>query len=269
MQVADGKVDEGLATFKAAVAAQPTNAGAQFALGSAYAAKRDIDPAIAAFTEVLRLNPRASAAQLQLANLYLAKGQVKQGGSMADDALRSAPGNPMARLIQARTQLAQGRLAEAGVAMAALEKDYPQAWPVQAQLGTYYAVRGDFAKARAAWEKTLALNPAAWEAHQGLVRMDLAEKKPDAAWTRINGLVEKFPKDARFRVEQARVAMCAQRPACRRGGAAQGHRGRPDVHGGLRHARAGVPHPEQARSGESRVRNARQARIPSRWAPRR
>lgn len=207
MQLADGKPDEGLASFKAAVAAQPTSAGAQFALGSAYAAKREIDPAIAAFTEVLRLNPRASAAQLQLANLYLAKGQIKQSGAMADDALRSAPGNPMARLLQARTELAQGRFAEAGIAMASLEKQFPNAWPVQAQLGTYYAVRGDFAKARVAWEKTLTLNPESWEAHQGLVRMDLAEKKPDAAWTRINSLVEKFPKDPRFRVEQAQVAI--------------------------------------------------------------
>src|SRR5918993_125490 len=41
MQFADGKVDEGLTTFKAAAAAQPTNVSAQFALGSAYAAKRD------------------------------------------------------------------------------------------------------------------------------------------------------------------------------------------------------------------------------------
>lgn len=180
MQVADGKVDEGLVTFKTAVAAQPTNVAAQFALGSAYAERRDVDPAIVAFTEVLRLNPRASAAQLQLANLYLAKGQAKQGGAMADDALRNAPGNPMARLIQARAQLAQGRLAEAGIAMAGLEKDFPRAWLVQAQLGTYYAVRGEFAKARAAWDKTLTLNPDAWEAQQGLIRLDLTEK----SWTR-------------------------------------------------------------------------------------
>jgi len=207
MQGADGKVDEALTTFQAAVAAQPTNVGAQFALGSAYAARREVDPAIAAFTEVLRLNPRASAAQLQLANLYLAKGQVKQSGAMADDALRNAPGNPMARLMQARAQLAQGRLAEAGIAMAALEKEFPQAWPVQAQLGTYYAVRSDLVKARAAWEKALTLNPEAWEAHQGLVRVDLAEKKPDAAWARISASADKFPKDARYRIEQARVAV--------------------------------------------------------------
>lgn len=207
MQVADGKVDDGLATFKAAVAAQPTNVAAQFALGSAHAAQREIDPAIAAFTEVLRLNPRASAAQLQLANLYLAKGEVKQSSTMAEDALRNAPGNPMARLVQARTLLARGQVQEAGVAMAALEKQFPQAWPVQSQLGTYYAVRGELPKARAAWEKALTLNADAWEAHQGLTRLDLAEKKVDAAWARINAYVEKYPKDTRYRVEQARVAV--------------------------------------------------------------
>lgn len=207
MQVGDGKLDEGLATFKAAVAAQPTNVSAQFALGSAHAAKREIDPAITAFTEVLRLNPRASAAQLQLANLYLAKGQVKQSSTMAEDALRNAPGNPMARLIQARTLLARGQVQEAGVAMAALEKEFPQAWPVLSQLGTYYAVRGEMAKARAAWDKTLTLNADSWEAHQGLTRLDLAEKKVDAGWARISGYADKYPKDARYRVEQARVAV--------------------------------------------------------------
>ena len=207
MQVADGKLDDGLETFKSAVAADARNVAAQFALGSAHAAKREVDQAIAAFTEVLRLNPRASAAQLQLANLYLAKGQVKQSATMAQDALTAAPGNPMARLIRARTQLAQGQVQEAGVEMSALEKQYPRAWPVQAQLGTYYAVRGDLAKARAAWETTLTLNPDAWEAQQGLVRLELAEKKVDAAWQRVSMLVDKHPTDARYRVEQARVAV--------------------------------------------------------------
>jgi tetratricopeptide (TPR) repeat protein len=207
MQAADGKIDDALATFKAAVAAEPNNVGAQFALGSAYAGKRDVDPAIVAFTEVLRLNPRASAAQLQLANLYLAKGQVKQSSSMSADALRNAPGNPMARLVRARTLMADGQLQEAGVVMVALEKEFPKAWPVQAQLGTYHAVRGEFVKARAAWEAALALNPNSYEANQGLVRLELSERKPDAAWARATSLADAHPTDARYRVEQGRVAI--------------------------------------------------------------
>jgi len=207
MLSADGKASQALDVLKQAVAAEPNNVAAQFALGTAHAGQREGDAAIAAFSEVLRLNPRASAAQLQLANLYLSKGQVKQSAAMAEDALRNAPGNAMAQLVRARTRMAQGEFQEAGVAMASLEKQFPKAWPVQAQLGTYHALRREWPKARAAWEAAVQLNPQAYEAQQGLVRLDLAERKPDLAWERVTGLTGKFPKDARYRVEMARVAV--------------------------------------------------------------
>lgn len=203
---ADDRAEEAREAFRAAVAAQPDDAAAQFALGLAEAGARNTDAAIAAFNEVLRINPRASAAQLQLAHLYLARGDVQQGATMSEDALRNAPDNPMARLVQARTRMMQGQLDEAALAMAALEKQYPNVWPVLAQQGTLKALQGDRASARRYWERAIALEPSAFEAQRGLVRLELAAGNAEGALTRAQALASKFPGDVRYPIEVGRLA---------------------------------------------------------------
>jgi tetratricopeptide (TPR) repeat protein len=89
--------------------------------------------------------------------------------------------------------------------MAALEKEFPNAWPVLAQIGTLKAMQNDLPGARRVWERAASIEPSAFEAQRGLARIDLAAGKPDAALARLRGLAQTFPADARYQVELARI----------------------------------------------------------------
>ena len=55
----ENKLDEALDRAKAAVAADPQSAAAQFALAVVQDRRREVAEAIKSYSEVLRLNPRA------------------------------------------------------------------------------------------------------------------------------------------------------------------------------------------------------------------
>ena len=87
------KLDEALDRAKAAVAADPQSAPAQYALGMVHDLRREVPDAINAYNEVLRLNPRAAAAQVELSRLNLASGNREAALRYAEEAKQTQPAN--------------------------------------------------------------------------------------------------------------------------------------------------------------------------------
>ena len=90
---AENKLDEALEAAKAAAAADPQSASAQFALAVVHDRRREVAEAAKSYNEVLRLNPRAVAAQVELSRLSLTSGDGAQALRYAEEARQTEPSN--------------------------------------------------------------------------------------------------------------------------------------------------------------------------------
>jgi tetratricopeptide (TPR) repeat protein len=203
--LAEGKEEEALEQVTAATSADPQSASAHYLRGRVQMARRDYDGATGSFTEVLRLNPRASAAELQLSRLHLARGDAAGAVEFADSALKSAPGNPEVRVSLAHGLLVRGDTRQARGHIDALLKEYPKSSVVHALNGTYYGRTNDAARARAAYERALQLNPASLEGMTGIVALDLFQKRIPQARAFVDEQVQRYPDNSDLLVLAARV----------------------------------------------------------------
>jgi tetratricopeptide (TPR) repeat protein len=213
--VAEKKYDEALERAKKAAAAEPGNATAHYTLGTVYGAKNEHDDAIREYNETLRINPRAAAAQVELARIYLLRGAVDSAAvntaaQFAEQAVQNQPDSVPVRLTFIRTLMARGDLVRADAELKPLVAKYPEAAPIQAELGTLLVGRGDHAGARKAYEKALQLDPASNEALAGLVTLDVVENKAPAARARIDARLATAPNDEALLLLSARTYYSAK-----------------------------------------------------------
>lgn len=191
--LAERKIDEALAKALAATASDRASIQAHYLVGSLYRLKNERDKAIASFTEVLKLNPQASAAQFQLAQLNLARGDAETGVTLAQSAAKTAPGNPAVQLTLARGLLMKRQTAQAERIARALVARFPKSAAAHSLAGSVAAQKRDLAGARASFSRALELDPSGFEPLRGLVVLDLAAKKPEAAWSRIEARLKATP----------------------------------------------------------------------------
>jgi tetratricopeptide (TPR) repeat protein len=202
--LAADKVDLAETVLRSALDIDARHVGARYLLGTIDASRGRLDAAAAAFTEVLANNPRAVMAQVQLARLDLLRGRPTGTVERASEVLRSAPGNPTAQLLLVQGQLAQRRLDEADKTLTELVAAFPKAPAVQVALGRLRLAQGRPAQARAAFEKAAAAG-AGRDALTGLVSVDVAEGKVDAAAARIAARLAAQPRDSAALLLGARV----------------------------------------------------------------
>ena len=144
-QLAAGRADDAIATYRAVANLAPNNTLAWFDLGNAYAGKAVKDDA--AFAEAKRSYERALALQPRHADTYL--------NLAALHAARRDPERSRETLLRAR---------------AASVSDPT----IETELGVLYSARKDAAGARAAFERALVLNPGQPEALLGMGQLAYA-----------------------------------------------------------------------------------------------
>jgi len=188
--MSEGQTEEALDFARAAVAASPRVAAAHYIRGQVEVRTHRTSDAIKSFTEVLRLNPRAASAQVQLSNLHLMRNSVDSAVLLADEAIRNAPRNVDGYLARIRAWVARGDLVPARQALAAIVKQLPDSGAVSALEGRLHMRAGDAVAARAAFERTLQLDPRAMEALEGLTMLDLQQHQIDAAHGRMASLLD-------------------------------------------------------------------------------
>src|SRR5262249_26131436 len=150
-------------------------------LGQLYAGRRDTAAAIREFSEVLRLDPSSQIAQNALARLNLASGQAYVASGVADQLAKARPDDIQARLLLSRSLLAAGDLKRGDAETRTLLAAAPQSVEAQVIAGTLAMLKKDTATARQAFERAYALQPAALEALDGLIAIELAANRRAAA----------------------------------------------------------------------------------------
>jgi tetratricopeptide (TPR) repeat protein len=107
--LAQGRTDDAIAHFSAALASNPAALEAGYDLGIALSEQGRLDEAAAAFRRVVRADPGYSAAHNNLGVVLMRQGRVREAVASFAAAVRTGPGNAAARanLAVARERLAR------------------------------------------------------------------------------------------------------------------------------------------------------------------
>lgn len=162
---AEGAADK-VAAYEVAVLVLPAFYEAQFNLGVARTAARDLEGAIAAYGEAAALRPGAAAPYRNLGRLYLKTQAYEDAIAAFERAAEAAPEDAQSHNDLGEAFRRAGRLAEAASAFRrglALDPEHAGA---QYNLGLVLARQGKGAAAVEAFEAYLALQPAAEDAEQ-------------------------------------------------------------------------------------------------------
>jgi tetratricopeptide (TPR) repeat protein len=209
MLLAEGTIGDAVTQAKEAVKADGGNPATQYTLGLALLASKDFAGAERAFQEVTRLNPRAAAAQMQLARLRLARGDPASAVTAAEAAVQAGPRDVEAAVMLSQSLRANGQYERASRQVQESLASAPDAAPLLLEQGSLALQRRDAAGARVAFTHALGRDPASFEAKQGLVAADLAERKADHARALVVSWRKSSPADMRLRVLGARIDMAA------------------------------------------------------------
>jgi putative PEP-CTERM system TPR-repeat lipoprotein len=171
----------------------PTSDGMALALaGEAQMQLGELDKAGDLFARAAKANPESVETQTALARTRFLKGDT--AGAVADlERISAASTGTVADLELINAQLRRRNFQGALQAIDALERKQPGK-PLALQLrGAAYQGLKDTAQARANFEKALALDAAYFPAAFALARLDLADKKPQAAQARFESVLKAQP----------------------------------------------------------------------------
>jgi putative PEP-CTERM system TPR-repeat lipoprotein len=175
--------------------------------GESYMQVKDFNKATSYFEKASALAPKAAVLHTSLGLSRLKQGDHDKAISELELATTLDPKSPNAGLALVQTELNLKRFDKALAAVQALEKQQPDNPQVQNMKGVVHLAKGDLAPARAAFEKALALQPTFFQAVGNLARMDLQDKKPDAAKKRFEAVLEKDKKNFGAMAALAQLAM--------------------------------------------------------------
>lgn len=193
--LSDNRRKDALAPAKLVTTANPLSAAGHYVNGTALRASGDLDDAVKEFQQVLQLKPSAVAAQIALAEAQLARGNADAAIDLAGQAIKNRPRSGLAHLLMARALLASGKVDRAAVEAAAVAQNNTKSVEVQTLLGDVYLAKGDQRRARESYERALQVRADALDPLAGLIRIDLAQNKPDSARTRVESRLAEAPND--------------------------------------------------------------------------
>lgn len=205
------QMDQAIAQFQAATAANNRYDLAHFWLGAAYAARGQTSEAKQAFTETLKVSPSFVPAQVALSRLNLRAGDADAALSLAQQAARTAP-----RSLEARAALVWALAGKKDVTRAQQELDVlasalPNAPDVLVLQGALDMMRKDPTAAEQSFAKALEVQPGSYEALAGILQTQIARGDLAGAEARVEAAVLRRPADASTLVLAARTYYSARR----------------------------------------------------------
>jgi tetratricopeptide (TPR) repeat protein len=193
--VIDHKNSEGLAIAEKAVAANPRSARSRYIRGLAFEATGAIDQAVTDYEEVLKALPAALPVQARLASLHLTQGRFRDALQLSQGVVKARPQSTDAHFVYAQALFKSGDLTGAERELSGLAKLRPNSPDVYTWIGMLYEAKNDLARARASFERALALEPGSRSALAGLVDVDLKTGKTASALDRIEKQAAANPRD--------------------------------------------------------------------------
>jgi len=162
--------------------------------GEVFMQNGDTDKGGIYFTKAAALDPENTGKRTSLALSHLAKGETETAYRELEQ-IASVDTGISADMALIASQLRGRQFDQALKSIARVEKKQPENPLVHNLRGTALLGKGDVAAARKSFEQALVRNPAYFPAAANLATMDLAEKKPDEAKKRFEGVVAKDPKN--------------------------------------------------------------------------
>jgi len=209
----DRKFVDALKLTKSITERDPGSAEAHFLSGSVLEATQSTDEAIKEFQEVLRLRPSTTAASVELAKLFLIAGDIARATEFSGQAVKSSPQSTTAHFMSAKSQVRLGNLTNAEPQVMALAKIDGRSSDVQILVGDFYWAKRDLPRASEAYTRALEIKGGSVEALAGLVRIDLFQKNPTAARSRIAPRLAAAPDDPNLLLLAGETFMAIGDPA--------------------------------------------------------
>jgi cellulose synthase operon protein C len=176
--LANNRVAEARKYFEASTAGDASNPRTQMRLGEIYLATRDDERAMKALQSAEALDPKSDRPDLALIASSLQRREFDKALAAIDVLEKKRPDNPLPHNLR----------------------------------GSAYLGKNDRAKARASFERALAVEPAYFPAALNLAGLDLREGKRDDARKRFERVLEKDAKNSRASIALADVMIAEGRP---------------------------------------------------------
>lgn len=162
--------------------------------GEVFMQNGDAEKAGAYFTKAAALDPENKIKKTSVALSHLARGDSETAYRELEN-IASLDTGINANMALIAAQLRARKFDQALKSIDGLEKKQPENPLAHNLRGTALLGKGDLAGARKSFEQALVFNPAYFPAAASLANMDLADKKPEEAKKRFEGVVAKDAKN--------------------------------------------------------------------------
>ncbi len=203
--VGERKPREALEVLEPAARAYPNDPQILSLMAEAQMADREYAKAAALLARAAELGPDAAGTETRLGLSLLGAGRQAQSIEHLKRANAKGASDNSAGVALAMLHLKRGDAKKAVEIVDGLLRREPKNPALLNLAGIAKAAAKDFHGARVSYEKALAVDPKLKASILNLVRIDLAEGKTAAARGRIQGLLQKRPKDAQAMFEMAKV----------------------------------------------------------------
>ena len=174
-------------------------------LASAYMGKKQYQQASELFEKSARISPDSYDAGLGLGMTHLGAGRVGEGIAQLQAVFAKNPGQAQAGLLLAHTHLQRGEVAKAVEIARKIVAKTPGNLSALNLLGDALSAGKDQAGARSAYTKAAQQQPNFLPAQLGLVRLDIAEGKGQAARKRLDAILKTSTDNPAALMELARL----------------------------------------------------------------
>jgi len=205
LKLAQREPDEAIVELKKAEAVYAHSPQIEFQLSVAYLRTGDLAKAENCLNQAVLFDPGFDQAKMALAELNLRKGNPAAAAAMLPKIIQRHPQLDRAYLLLARAYIDLKNPDEALETYRRMATVLPKDPQVPYFAGLLLAQRNQQAAARAAFEKSLQIDPSFGPALDMLLNEDLTEQHVDAASARVRALIEKYPKSAAPWLLQAKV----------------------------------------------------------------
>jgi tetratricopeptide (TPR) repeat protein len=203
----EGRSQEALRVTESLIAINAELPSNRYLHGLALEGTGSLEDATATYLDLLKADPSSSPLIERLATIYLRRQDPKDALGYAEQFVRAQPQSASAHLLYAQALLQSGSLQRAEEELIVLSKVAPSSPDVFTWLGMLYEGKHDTVRARQSYQRAFDLQPTSIAALSGLVSVDMSDKKPAAAISRIESQIAERPGDSNLLVLRALALM--------------------------------------------------------------
>lgn len=194
LDLKEGQPAQARKRFEAILKADPDHLQAMLALADLSLKNQDEKGYVRWLEKAAQAHPRALPPRIALTRHLLAKGEKNKALAIAREAVEANPDNPAALDLLGTIQLATGDQVNALTTFTTLTKKANQSPEAYLHLAMAQLANQQLPDARASLQRALQLKPGHLQSQDALIRLEMAEKKPEAALKIARQIQTQHPK---------------------------------------------------------------------------